>query len=114
MWSAKRADGTAAGIDQRKAQVAAVEPERREHTGDFACGVGDIDRRRMGKLIVLGVVAKVVAERGGCGVNGRLRSASEIPMPRAIGIFRRRNACARIARAVSSPSFGSRPMTTTR
>ena len=57
------ADRAVAGIDDGEPQIAAVEAERREHAPHAAVRIEDVDRRRMGVLIVFGVVGVVQADR---------------------------------------------------
>ena len=63
------ADGATAGIDEGKPQVAAVEPDRRQHAAHAAVGIDDIGGGRMRILIVLGVVSVMQPDRLRCRVD---------------------------------------------
>ena len=63
MLIGETADGAAAGVDNGKPQIAAVEPDRRHDAAHTAARIDDVDRGRMCVLIVLGVVSVMQADR---------------------------------------------------
>ena len=76
----KAADSAITGVNQREPQIAAVEPERRQHPSHVAGGIDDIDRGRMRVLIVLGVVRVVEADCRCCSTDVRCRGRSRKPL----------------------------------
>ena len=88
IWSSKRADAAVSGIDQGEPQVAAIETKTGQNARDPAVAGQHIRSRRMGELVMFGVIDVMVAgglcdgpdsiaiadQEGGCVGQRRIRA----------------------------------------